>query len=57
MFIGCWVTFFISHQSVCIGLEKNDANHTRVWVSGKANRNAHGMTLKIKKLATELKEI
>ncbi|MCG8636109.1 MAG: cytochrome c biogenesis protein ResB [Desulfobacterales bacterium] len=61
MIIGCWVTFFISHQSVCIGLERsgNDGNsgRTRVWISGKANRNTHGMTLKIKKLATVLKDI
>ncbi len=56
MIIGCWVTFFISHQSVCVGLEKNDTGRTSVWISGKANRNAHGMTLKIKKLATALKD-
>lgn len=59
MILGCWVTFFISHQSVCIGLENsgNGNGGTRVWVAGKANRNSHGMTLKIKKIATILKEI
>lgn len=57
MILGCWVTFFISHQSYCIGLEKGEGGTTRVWLSGKANRNAHGMTLKIRKLATQLKEI
>lgn len=55
--IGCWVTFFISHRSVCIGLESAGAGRTRVWISGRANRNAHGMNLQIKKLATSLKEI
>jgi len=63
MIVGCWVTFFISHQSVCIGLETSMSNAgstsgpVRVWVAGKANRNAHGMTLKIRKLATILKDI
>lgn len=57
MILGCWVTFFISHQSYCMGLEKGEGGETRVWLSGKANRNAHGMTLKIRKLATQLKEI
>lgn len=57
MIIGCWVTFFISHQSYCICLEKDTGGRTKVWISGKANRNAHGMTLKIRKLATQLKEI
>ncbi len=53
MIIGCWVTFFMSHQSVCIGIENNGS---RVWISGKSNRNAQGMTLKIKKLANVLKD-
>lgn len=57
MIVGCWVTFFISHQAVCIGFKKTGTGSTQVWVAGKANRNAHGMTLKIKKLAKELKEI
>ncbi|MDD9304393.1 MAG: cytochrome c biogenesis protein ResB [Desulfobacter sp.] len=57
MIIGCWITFFLSHQSVCIGLEKRDTGRVRVWVAGKANRNTHAMTLKIKKFATQLKEI
>lgn len=57
MIVGCWVTFFISHQSYCIGIEEEGQGRSHVWVAGKANRNAHGMTLKIRKLATELKEI
>jgi cytochrome c biogenesis protein len=57
MILGCWVTFFISHQSYCLGLEQKEGGQTRVWLSGKSNRNAHGMTLKIRKLATQLKEI
>ncbi len=57
MILGCWVTFFISHQSYCVGLEKGEGGQTLVWLSGKSNRSPHSMTLKIKKLATQLKEI
>ncbi len=55
MIIGCWITFFISHQSYFIEMEKTDQNITKILVSGKANRNNQGMTLKIKKFATILK--
>jgi len=57
MILGCWVTFFNAHQSYCLGLEKGEGGRTLVWLAGKSNRNTHGMTLKIKKLATQLKEI
>jgi cytochrome c biogenesis protein len=57
MILGCWVTFFISHQSYCLGFEKGQGGQTLVWLAGKSNRNPHGMTLKVKKLATQLKEI
>lgn len=60
MILGCWITFFISHQSYFISLEQDsdqkDGTQTRVLLSGKANRNSHGMTLKIKKIAQLLKE-
>ena len=49
MILGCWITFFISHQSYFIELEKTDQNLTQVTVSGKANRNSHGMGFAIKK--------
>lgn len=51
MILGCWITFFISHQSYFIELEKTDQNRTQVVVSGKANRNSHGMGLAVKKFA------
>lgn len=55
MIIGCWITFFISHQSYFIEMEQTDQNETKVRVSGKANRNNQSMKLKIKKFATILK--
>nr|WP_319491363.1 cytochrome c biogenesis protein ResB [uncultured Desulfobacter sp.] len=57
MIIGCWVTFFVSHQSVCIGLEQAGSGSTRVWVAGRANRNAQSTNLTVKKLVKELKEV
>jgi cytochrome c biogenesis protein len=57
MIIGCWVTFFVSHQSVCIGLEQTGSGSTRVWVAGRANRNAQSTNLIVKKLVKELKEV
>ena len=57
MIIGCWVAFFVSHQSVCIGLEQAGSGSTRVWVAGRANRNAQSTNLTVKKLVKELKEV
>ena len=56
MIIGCWVTFFISHQSVCVVLEQTGTGVTKGWVAGKANRNIQSTNLMVKKLAKELKE-
>ena len=57
MIIGCWVTFFVSHSSVCIGLEQTGSGSTRVWVAGRTNRNIQSTNLTVKKLAKELKEV
>ena len=57
MIIGCWVTFFVSHQSVCIGLEQVGSGSTRVWVAGRANRNVQSTNLTVKKLVKELKGV
>jgi cytochrome c biogenesis protein len=57
MIIGCWVTFFMSHQSIFIEIEKTDGNGSKISVSGTTNRNNQGMKLKIKKIVTKLKDI
>ena len=57
MIIGCWVTFFMSHQSIFIEIEKTDGNRSKISVSGTTNRNNQGMKLKIKKLVKKLKDI
>ncbi len=57
MIIGCWVTFFMSHQSLFIEIEKADENSSKISISGTTNRNNQGMKLKIKKIVTKLKDI
>lgn len=54
MIIGCWVTFFMSHQSVCVEIIKGDGEGCQVRISGTANRNRQGMKLKLSKLAAKL---
>jgi len=57
MILGCWITFFMSHQSYFIEIEKNDATRSKISVSGSTNRNPQGMKLKIKKIVTKLKDM
>jgi len=53
MILGCYVTFFMSHQQVCVEVIEK-ANHSVVVVSGKANKNRMGMQNRVKKLAAKL---
>ncbi len=57
MIIGCWITFFMSHQSVFIEIEKTDASRSEISISGTSNRNNQGMKLKINKIVKKLKDI
>lgn len=56
MILGCYVTFFMSHQQVCIAVIEK-ANRSLVVVSGKANKNRMAMQNRIKKLAAKLAKI
>ncbi len=56
MIIGCYITFFMSHQSICIEAESEN-NNTIVHVSGTSNRNKMGMKHKIKKLSRKLEKL
>ncbi len=56
MILGCWITFFVSHQSYFVEMETTDQNTTRVMISGKANRNSHGVSFAIKKFVTSVKD-
>lgn len=53
MIAGCFVTFFLSHQQVCVVITSLDKNR-RVTVAGIANRNKLAMKNTIEKLVTAL---
>lgn len=54
LIIGCWITFFMSHDAYCIEIKNNKDKKLKINVSGITNRNAQAMKLKIKKTATKL---
>ncbi|WP_300462762.1 cytochrome c biogenesis protein ResB [Desulfobacula sp.] len=56
LIIGCWITFFMSHQSYFIEVESSGDNDSTVSISGTTNRNNQGMKLKIQKIVTTLKD-
>ena len=55
MIIGCWITFFISHESYFIEIERKRGKALKISVSGTTNRNHQGLKLKLKKYVTKLK--
>ncbi|MDT8379773.1 MAG: cytochrome c biogenesis protein ResB [Desulfotignum sp.] len=54
MILGCWVTFFMSHQSILLAITSLDNGQTRLVLSGKTNRNPRNMKLKLKNMAAHL---
>jgi cytochrome c biogenesis protein len=53
MILGCFVTFFLSHQRLSLELRQRGKKH-QVMLAGTANRNKIGMQYKVKKLAQSL---
>ncbi|MFC1828558.1 cytochrome c biogenesis protein ResB [Thermodesulfobacteriota bacterium] len=53
MIIGCYITFFMSHQRYCIEVVKR-SNKSQVIVTGQANKNKLGIPSKIKKISERL---
>jgi cytochrome c biogenesis protein len=53
MILGCFITFFISHQRICIEVIRG-GNSSRVMVAGSANKNKLGMQQKVKRIAEKL---
>jgi len=50
MMIGCFVSFFMSHQQILIEIHQT-GGETRVLVAGTANKNKTGMNLRLQKLS------
>ncbi len=53
MIIGCYITFFISHQRLCIEIVKS-GKQSKVIVAGRANKNKLGMQSRIRKISENL---
>ena len=53
MIIGCFITFFMSHQRLCVEISKS-GKKSRIMVAGTANKNKLGMQSRIKKIAKSL---
>jgi len=56
MIIGCYITFFMSHQRLCIEVAKS-GEKSRVMISGRDNRKTLGMDTKIKKIKEKLAKL
>lgn len=54
--IGCFVTFFMSHQRLCIEVERS-GKKCKVMVSGTSNKNKLGMKNNIKRIAESLSKL
>jgi len=55
MIIGCWITFFMAHESYFIEIEPTGELSSTLSISGTANRNSHGLKFKIKKMFHTIK--
>ena len=56
MIIGCFVTFFMSHQRLCIEVIKI-GNKNKVIVAGTANKNKLGMQARVKSFSHNLAKL
>jgi cytochrome c biogenesis protein len=53
MIIGCYITFFMSHQQICVEVVESGKS-TQVIVTGTANKNKTGMQTKVDRIAEDL---
>jgi cytochrome c biogenesis protein len=53
MIIGCFITFFMSHQRVCVEVTRSE-DRSKVMVAGTTNKNKMGMHTKTKNISQSL---
>jgi cytochrome c biogenesis protein len=53
LIVGCYITFFMSHQRLCIDIVKK-GKQSRVMVAGTANKNKLGVPNRLKKISEKL---
>jgi cytochrome c biogenesis protein len=56
MIIGCYITFFMSHQQICLEIVAA-GQKSRVIVAGTANKNKTGMEIKVDRLTEKLTQM
>jgi cytochrome c biogenesis protein len=56
MILGCYITFFTSHQQVCLEVAKSGGQQ-RVTLSGVANKNKMNLDRKLAQLSEKLSEL
>ncbi|MGA8180472.1 MAG: cytochrome c biogenesis protein ResB [Desulfobacterales bacterium] len=56
MIIGCFITFFMSHQRVYVEIIKGKTK-SKIIVAGTANKNKMGMQQRVKKLSDQLADL
>jgi cytochrome c biogenesis protein len=56
MIIGCYITFFMSHQQICLEIVAA-GQKSRVIVAGTANKNKTGMEIKVDRLTEKLSQM
>ncbi|MGD8367364.1 MAG: cytochrome c biogenesis protein ResB [Desulfobacterales bacterium] len=55
MIVGCFVTFFMSHQQICVEVVA-EGEGSRLFLAGAASRNRHSLELRLERIAGRLKE-
>ncbi|MGD8343336.1 MAG: cytochrome c biogenesis protein ResB, partial [Desulfobacterales bacterium] len=56
MIIGIYITFFTSHQQLCVEITA-DGSKSRVMVAGTSNKNKMGMHKRVTQLAHQLENL
>ncbi len=56
LIVGCYITFFVSHQRLCIDIVKK-GKKSIVMVAGTANKNKLGVPNRIKKISEKLAKL
>ena len=57
MILGCWVTFFMSHQTCMIRITPESDNFFNISIFGTTNRNKQGYRFKVEKMLTQIKDV
>jgi len=55
MILGCFVTFFMAHQSICVEVARK-GDRSKVWVAGIANKNRLEINRKVETISGKLSQ-